>query len=68
MAQTIDNPAYRNRHTFSSQTTTTWQATVGGYLDDGVTPITVGSVSVGDEHIDSSGSYGYRDRFIFASS
>lgn len=65
MPTSIPAPAPRDRHTFASETTSTWQATVGGQLEDGVTNVAVGNVSVGDEHSTTENSYGFRDRYTF---
>lgn len=65
MPTSIPFPVYRDRHTFDATTDTTWQAEVGGQLEDGVTNVAVGNVSVGDSHTTTENSYGYRDRFQF---
>ena len=65
MPTSIPAPEPRDRHTFAAETTTTWQAEVGGYLEDGVTFVEVGNVSVGDSHSTTAGSFNYRDRYTF---
>jgi N-acyl-D-aspartate/D-glutamate deacylase len=65
MPTSIPAPAPRDRHTFDSETTTTWQAEVGGTLEDGVTDVAVGNVSVGDSHSTTKYSFGYRLRYTF---